>query len=340
MSGCPIVFCTAAGPTIGLGHLRRCITLAQVLKGMNAQVHFLLRGEQPAIGFLEKYGFSGKLLEESVDWGLQQSLAYCVDNHGNVLVIDSYPIEPKNIKGFQGKVVVIDDLCDRSLPVELILNGSVNGESCIYQALPSTKLLLGPQYILLRDAFSQKVNRLIQKQVDRILITMGGMDSMFLISKLIQWTRATLEKCHIDLVFGPFGQGGKDHESLSQWQDDPFLCVYKDPTNLYDLMMECDIAITGGGQTTYELAATGTPALAIQLADNQIHNLEGFSRNRTLNWVGCVSEENLQEKFQDALSRLARSFNERQTMSKAGPLIVDGCGAPRVAQAIKEMAIS
>jgi len=339
MSGWPIVFCTTAGPTIGLGHLRRCITLAQVLREMNAKVHFLLRGEQNAIGFLEKYGFSGKLLEESVDWGLQQSLEYCVDNHANVLVIDSYPIEPKNIKGFQGKVVVIDDLCDRSLPVELILNGSVNGQKCIYQALPSTKLLLGPQYILLREAFSQKVNRRIQKQVDRILITVGGMDLMFLISKLVQWTRATLEKSHIDLILGPFGQGGKDYELLRQWQDDPFLCVYKDPTNLYDLMMECDIAITGGGQTTYELAATGTPTLAIQLADNQIHNLEGFSRKSTLNWVGSVSDENLQEKFQDGLSRLARSFKERQAMSKAGPLIVDGGGAKRVGQVVKELSI-
>ena len=109
MSEWPIVFCTAGGPTIGLGHLRRCVTLAQVLREMNAKVHFLLRGEQNAIGFLEKNGFSGKLLEEKFDWGLQQSLEYCVDKQANVLVIDSYPIEPKNIKGFQGKVVVIDD---------------------------------------------------------------------------------------------------------------------------------------------------------------------------------------------------------------------------------------
>ena len=339
MSEWSIVFCTTAGPKIGLGHLRRCITLAQVLREMNAKVHFLLRGEQSAIGFLEKYDFSGKLLEENVDWGLQQSLEYCVNNQANVLVIDSYPIEPKDIKGFRGKVVVIDDLCDRSLPVELILNGSVNGKSCIYQTLPSTKLLLGPRYTLLRKIFSRKVNRRLQEQVDRILITMGGMDSMFLVSKLIQWTRATLKNSQIDLVLGPFGQGGKDHEFLSQWQNDPFLCVYTDPTNFYDLMVECDVAITGGGQTTYELAATGTPALAIQLEDNQIPNLKGFSRTGTLNWVGSVSDENLQEKFQNNLGRLARSFEERQAMSKAGPLIIDGGGAKRVGQVVKELSL-
>jgi len=339
MNGWPIVFCTTAGPTIGLGHLRRCLTLAQVLKEMNAKVHFLLRGEPSAIGFLEKYGFPGKLLEESADWGLQQSLEYCVENHANVLVIDSYPIEPKDIKGFQGKVVVIDDLCDRSLPVDLIINGSVNGGACIYRKLPSTKWLLGPQYILLREAFSQKVNRRIRKHVDRILIAVGGMDSMSLIYNLVKWTRETFEKVHIDLILGPFVQGGKDHGLLCQWQDDPLLCVYKDPTNLYGLMMGCDIAITGGGQTTYELAATGTPALAIQMADNQIHNLEGFSRDGTLNWVGSVNDENLMEKFQDSLGRLARSLKERQGMSKAGPLIVDGGGAKRVAQVIKELSI-
>ena len=339
MSGCPIVFCTTAGPKIGLGHLRRCITLAQVLREMHAKVHFLVRGEQSAIMFLEKYGFSGILLKESADWGLQESLEYCVESHANVLVIDSYPIEPKNINGFQGKVVVIDDVCNRSLPVELILNGSVNGAACVYQALPSTKLLLGPQYILLREAFSQKVNRRIQKQVDRILISLGGVDTIFLISQLLQWTRAVLGTSHIDLILGPFGQGGKDAEFLRQCEDDPFLRVYKDPTNLYDLMVECDVAITGGGQTTYELAATGTPALAIQLADNQIPNLEGFSRTGTLNWVGSASEKNLQQKFQYGLSRLARCFKERQAMSHAGPLIVDGGGAKRVGQVVKELSI-
>jgi len=333
------VFCTTAGPTIGLGHLRRCLTLAQVLMEMSAKVHFLLRGEQNAIGFLEKYGFTGKLLEESADWGLQQSLEYCVENDANVLVIDSYPIEPKVIKGFQGKVVVIDDLCDRSLPVDLIINGSVNGGACIYRKLPSTKLLLGPQYILLREAFSQKVNRRIRKHVDRILITVGGMDSMSLISDLVTWTREAIENVHIDLILGPFVQGGKDHELLCQWQDDPLLCVHKNPPNFHDLMLACDIAVTGAGQTTYELAATGTPALAIMLADNQIHNLEGFSRKGTLNWVGSVSDTNLKEKFQDGLGRLARSLKERQAMSKAGPLIVDGSGAKRVAQVIKELSI-
>ena len=339
MSAWSIVFCTTAGPKIGLGHLRRCLTLAQVLTEMNAKVHFLLRGEQDAIGFLEKYGFSGKILEESADWGLQESLDYCVENHANVLVIDSYPIEPKDIKGFRGKVVVIDDLCDRSLPVDLIINGSVNGEACIYQKLPSTKLLLGPQYILLREVFSQQVNRRIRKYVDRILITVGGLDSMSLISDLIKWTRETVKKTHIDLVLGPFVQGEKDHGCLGKWQDDLLLRVHQDPTNLYDLMMGCDIAVTGGGQTTYELAATGTPALAIQMADNQIHNLEGFSREDTLKWIGAVSDTNLREKFQDGLGRLARSLRERQTMSKAGPLIVDGGGAKRVAQVIKELSI-
>ncbi len=337
MSEWPIVFCTTAGPTIGLGHLRRCLTLAQVLEEMNAKVHFLLRGEQSGIEFLKKYGFSGTLLKENPDWGLRESLEYCIQSRANVLVIDSYPVEPKDSKGFRGKVVVIDDLCDRSLPVDLIINGSVNGGDCRYQALPSTKLLLGPQYILLREVFSQKVNRRIRNEIDRILITIGGMNSMPLISDLLKWTRGAYKNVHIDLILGPFVEEEKALECLNQWRDDSFVCVHKDPINLYDLMLGCDIAIAGGGQTTYELAATGTPALAIQMAENQIHNLQGFSRNGALKWVGNVSDTNLMKTFQESLDRLARSLKERQAMSKAGPLIVDGYGARRVAQVIKEL---
>ena len=101
-----------------------------------------------------------------------------------------------------------------------------------------------------------------------------------------------------------------------------------------DLMLACDVAITGGGQTTYELAATGTPGLAIRLADNQTGNLRGLSAHGAIRWVGDATDGDLKNKLLDALQDLAENREKRTEMNRAGRRLVDGRGAKRVAQAI------
>src|SRR3990170_2242854 len=70
----------------------------------------------------------------------------------------------------------------------------------------------------------------------------------------------------IDLVLGPgapavagAGEGVTVHRGLD---------------SLRRLMLEADLAVTGGGTTLYECLATGTPVVGMCLADNQRPNIE------------------------------------------------------------------
>jgi len=101
-------------------------------------------------------------------------------------------------------------------------------------------------------------------------------------------------------------------------------------------MLKCDVAIAGGGQTTYELAATGTPAVAIRLADNQSGNLQGLSAKDALEWVGDVQDGDTESRVIGTLRNLAEHADKRARMSQAGRALVDGGGADRVAQAVLE----
>src|SRR2546428_7754394 len=101
-------------------------------------------------------------------------------------------------------------------------------------------------------------------------------------------------------------------------------------------MLRCDVAVTGGGQTTYELAATGTPAIAIKMADNQTGNVRGLSVRGTLVWVGDADDSDLEGKVTGALKDLANDKCKRDDMSRAGRALVDGLGTERVARAILE----
>ena len=51
---------------------------------------------------------------------------------------------------------------------------------------------------------------------------------------------------------------------------------HESPKHLRDLMLAAALAITGGGYTMYELAVTGTPIVAIRLAENQTPSVQAM----------------------------------------------------------------
>jgi len=100
------------------------------------------------------------------------------------------------------------------------------------------------------------------------------------------------------------------------------------------LMLNADLAVSGGGQTTYELAATGTPAIGIRLAAGQALNLRGLSAAGCLREAGAPDEVGFEARLVSRLSELADDRSVREEMSRRGRALVDGRGAERVTDAI------
>jgi spore coat polysaccharide biosynthesis predicted glycosyltransferase SpsG len=110
--------------------------------------------------------------------------------------------------------------------------------------------------------------------------------------------------------------------------------------SIRDVMLESDIAISAGGQTLYELAATGTPTVAIQVADNQNNNLQGLADRGVLRLGGRVGDSDVTKVIRRELLEMIQSVRVRKELSAAGQRIVDGQGAPRVAEEIAESVLT
>jgi RimJ/RimL family protein N-acetyltransferase len=94
-------------------------------------------------------------------------------------------------------------------------------------------------------------------------------------------------------------------------------------------MRWADIAISGSGTTTYELACMGVPMLLMVLAENQ--------RDVALQWESTGTAINLgwhtditPGKIREAVQVLDQDAEKRSLMSKQGQSHVDGYGALRV----------
>ena len=325
-----IVFCVDAGDGVGLGHLRRCATLGAALRRRHAAVRFAVPGAAGA-EYLQRHGIEDV---EAQDLGA----ALAGDHEGDdVVVVDAYGVPGGELERVRGaRVAVIDDLADRELRVALVVNGAPHASDLRYRVAAETRLLRGPRYILLREEFGHAPAREIRPAIERVLITVGGTDPEGITTRLLGCVRETLGSVAVDVVLGPF---------FPRWMPDAVeavagrdgLRLHRDPPYIRDLMIECDVAIAAGGQTTYELAATGTPAVAVAVADNQLGNLAALEALGTLRWAGRARDPGLEGLVAAGLRELEGSAR-RQAMANAGRCVVDGGGADRVAEAILEVA--
>lgn len=102
-----------------------------------------------------------------------------------------------------------------------------------------------------------------------------------------------------------------------------------------ELLAKTDIAICAGGQTLYELACMGVPALVIGIADNQLNNIEGWRKAGFIEYSGWWRNENVMSILQEGLVRL-QGKKIRGQRSLIGRRFVDGKGSLRVSDFLLE----
>jgi UDP-2,4-diacetamido-2,4,6-trideoxy-beta-L-altropyranose hydrolase len=329
-----IAFRTTAGKGIGFGHLRRCLTLAGELAGCGFAPRFWLDGDAAALEVVRAAGY----VPVAVSGGASEptwSRAQVARERPAALVADSYALDEAYFRALRAEVrlLVIDDLGDRALEADLVQNGALDAAALPYRLGAGCRTLFGPAYALLRPSF-RGVRRTFRPAVERVLVTLGGADPGGHTGAVVRHLLGVLPpKVVIDVVLGPLFGAAEALDALAQAQEGK-VRLYRAPPDLAPLLGEADLAVSAGGQTTFELAAAGVPAVALELADNQRVLLSGFARAGTLLAVGEAAAKDMGERLGEAVARLCRDPDLRRQMSEAGPALVDGRGAERVAAAL------
>jgi spore coat polysaccharide biosynthesis predicted glycosyltransferase SpsG len=102
-----------------------------------------------------------------------------------------------------------------------------------------------------------------------------------------------------------------------------------DANKMVDLMKNCDLAITTAGQTIYELLATQTPFIPIQIIKNQENNIRSLLKYNQNQIILKYDNDNLVEE----ISKLLDFYNEsenRQEQINHYKCLVDGYGTKRI----------
>lgn len=294
-----IVFRVDSSGLIGSGHLMRCLTLAgQFKKTKQAEIAFVARDLAGNLNqLIRDNGYQLLLLpraaaEEGLtgyeQWLTVRQTVDAVQTRQLLqglavehLIVDSYALDETwevILRPCVGSIMVIDDLANRRHTCDILLdqNYYCEGERRYTGLVPShCKLLLGPQYALLREEFyeARKKMRVRDGTVNNILVFFGGSDLTNETMKALQ-ALATLQRPDIR-VNVIVGASNNHKESIKayclQHKEMHYFCQV---SNMAELMNAADLAIGAGGTTTWERCFLGLPAIVITIADNQVQICE------------------------------------------------------------------
>lgn len=265
-----------------------------------------------------------------------------------VLIVDSYFVTEKYLYELKclTKVVYIDDLGEMIYPCHVLINYCNYYKKFNYNEKYkniSTKLYLGCDFVPLRDEFTSKIskinNRKIKEKVTGIMITTGGTDKFNLSAKICknlinEFKKLNMNNIKIQLIVGKYNSNIEELKALENLNNN--IQLLYNISNISNIMLENDIAISAGGTTLYELCFCKIPTICFAFADNQLDGTEEFGNSNTMINVGDVRED-INKKVQsitEKIVELANNYKLREKLSQLEGKVVDGKGVNRIGKII------
>jgi UDP-2,4-diacetamido-2,4,6-trideoxy-beta-L-altropyranose hydrolase len=329
------------GPRIGLGHVMRCLALAQHWQQRCGPVTFALAGELPAFAVRlcrEGVNLRHLAVEPGSSADAKSTAALSAELGAAWIVCDGYHFGAayqKRLKEAGCRLLLVDDYGHaEEYCADLVLNQNLYAEPGPYaRRSPGSTLLLGSRYALLRREFTAypAAPRVVPDRADRLLITLGGADPVDFTSVALAALARVEDLEALVVVGGSNPRRVQIDRAASVLGERATVVVAVD--DMPARMAWADFAVTAGGSTCWELMYMGVPALVAVLADNQVAVAQAVAQHGAGIDLGRSLYINA-DRLGAAIAGLACDQMARHAMAHAGQELVDGRGAERVLDAM------
>jgi len=303
----------------GMGHIYRTLTLAEELKN-DFDITFLVRGDEIVLNKVKSYGFDCLIISND-------EIKLIDEINPDVIVFDKFEVEEVIVRKIRektnSKIVLFDNESNANKYADVVIN-AILGVKDKDRRENGTRYYCGLRYLILRREFHEywKKEKIINKDINRVLLTFGGSDPSNLTSKTLD--AISDYDFDITVILGPhfiYFDELKAKENVK---------ILRDVRNVAELMYESDLIVTSLGLTTFEAFCTGTPAIVICQNDLQRklkkclsilkYSLDWFERSKLIEFIDELSNAKI-----------------RREISEYGKKICDGMGLERVKSIIMDL---
>jgi UDP-2,4-diacetamido-2,4,6-trideoxy-beta-L-altropyranose hydrolase len=308
----------AASGRVGLGHLKRCLSIADELRRLRYDVEFHVDGDQSRL--IREEGFRTR-----------KTIDVC-----DMILLDRYDVDNAVLAAYKRKcrlLARIDDASPRLFKdqiSDIIINGNLYADKKLYRSIMrnSLFLLVGGHFVPMdRRMCLARRRYVVRKNVRNITLTFGGADTHYLL-----WVCKKLASLDLDANITVLNGTRLESKLLRSGRLNllPFV------DNMHQVLLRSDIIICSSSSTCWQAAAVGVPCITFQTAKNQLRIFE-YVRKTKIGIALC--ESSIQDgTLEKAIRQL--NYSRRRTLSKASRKKVDCRGSQRIAAQLHRLLIS
>jgi spore coat polysaccharide biosynthesis predicted glycosyltransferase SpsG len=331
-----------AGERTGVGHLMRCVALAEEFLAQGHEVVFLV--DVGGLAWAARQ-LAGRGLTALPPLGTPAGLAAETRQLGlDVVVTDSYDLTPaygEELRRAGIRVVAIVDGDPLGQVADVYVDQNLDAELQTVRLPEGALRLAGLSYVLIRDSVLAQRPLTAPVALERgpaepvrVLGFFGGTDAFGAAPVLAELLVATGLPVAATIVAGsPATRSALAGVRAEKGQA---IEVIGPTDELPGLIVGADLVITAAGTSTWEVMCLGAPAALVWVADNQRLGFERAVAHGYAYGLGHVTEvagagrENALRALRELLTEPAR----RTGLSDRGWRAVDGRGRQRVIEAI------
>jgi spore coat polysaccharide biosynthesis predicted glycosyltransferase SpsG len=330
-----VLFRCDASASIGLGHLVRCLALADEFhQNHGAAVSFAMRASPLASEMVKRRSYPTLQHPHRGGFDYAAWLNDCMrQSQAQVLIVDVRDDLSKaaldTLAGRGTVIAVLEDLSERRWAANLAFYPPVPQVQMADWSGFCGRLCVGWEWVILRSQFAGSLAPRHSSK-GSLLIAMGGSDPAGLTLKAVR---------AVDRLDGDFEPVIILGSGFCHWQSlQPLLgkarrqfTVREDVSEMSAAMADADLAICSFGMTAYELAAMGVPTVYACLTEDHEESASALVAAGMGISVG-VDDQHTETRLIAAVERLLVDENARTQMSVRARELVDGRGASRIAE--------
>jgi UDP-2,4-diacetamido-2,4,6-trideoxy-beta-L-altropyranose hydrolase len=337
-----IAFRVDAYEAIGLGHIMRCLNLAQSLKKQKINIFFISsidnnkiikKIKQADIELLRiNKNYSNKNLEKT--WVKKNQLEDAKETIDLIksknifwLIVDNYKLNfiwEKEASKYVKKIFVIDDLFQSKHYCDLILNQNFVEKKNLDKILckKETKILIGPKYALI----NQNIKKIkLVNNLKNIIIFFGGKLQVKIIGEILDFLKKKKFSLKI-LVMKNSSKLELIKKKYKKFKNIKFLIL---PKNYENLLSNSQFFIGAGGSSVFERLFAGVPNYIFCVSKNQKNNCD-FIKKKNLAFMKSINTQTNLKYFKNNFSKILSNKEKLLKMSRRGISCVDGQGSKRI----------